>query len=167
MFKDPTTGNFYTQALFLELCYSSPANAIYTLKDEDYEHNGKTYKSIKRLYLEIADPTEYAFATQCFAGWSHWKRLCEKTTNLHSHIAEWRDELEVKMRSEGVRGVVEEAVTGGKGALQASKWLADKGWTDKRSAGRPSKKEVEGELKQQAGIKSALDKDLERVLNVH
>jgi hypothetical protein len=165
-FKDPSNGNLYTQGLFLELSYADPSNAIYTLKDEDHELNGRSYVSIKRLYLEIADPTEYEFAKACFYNWAHWKRMCEKTTNLHPYIAEWREELEVMLRSQGVRGVMEEALSGGKSSMQASKWLADKGWTEKRTAGRPTKGEVEVERKQQASVKSVLESDLARVINV-
>ena len=167
MYKDPVTGNFYTQGLFLELSYNNPANAIYTLKDDDYTHNGKTYKSIKRLYMRIADPTEYEFAIQCFAGWSHWRRICDKTKLLHEHIEEWRAELEVKLRSEGVRGVMNEARGEGKSAMTASRWLADKGWADKRKAGRPTSAEVEGERKQQARIKDELSSDFDRITDIH
>ena len=167
MFKDERTGNFYTQSLFLELSYVNPEYAIYTLKDDDYEHNGTVYKSIKRLYLSIGDPTEYEFATKCFGGWSHWQRICNKTKLLHPYIDEWRDELTVKLRSAGVRGVIDEASSDSKGALQAAKWLADKGWADKRKAGRPTNIEVAGERKAQAQVKDAVDKDLERITNTH
>jgi hypothetical protein len=124
------------------------------------------YPSIKKIYMEVADPTEYAFATKCFSSWSHWRRICDKTRQLHPYIADWRDELEVMLRSQGVRGVMEEALSGGKASMQASKWLADKGWTEKRTAGRPTKGEVEVERKQQASVKSVLESDLARVINV-
>lgn len=162
-FRDETTGNFYTQGLFLELSYNDLRHAVYTLKDFDYEFKGKTYISIKRLYLETADPTEYEFAKKCFEGWSHWRRICSTTTSLHPYIEEWREELEIKLRSDGIKGVISEVKSQGKGALQASKWLADKGWADKRPAGRPSKQEVERERKQQARIKDQVGSDLERI----
>lgn len=165
MYKDERTGNFFTQALFLELAYANPVNAIYTLKDEDYEYNGKTYKSIKRLYLDIADPTEYEFAQQCFSGWNHWQRICNKTKALAPYIEEWRAELEVKLRSKGVKNLIKEATSTNKGAMQAAKWLADKGWADKR-AGRPSNEQVDGEIKSQARIKAAVADDLERIRNL-
>lgn len=166
-FKDDVTGNLLTQSLFLELTYGNTDNALYTLKEDDYEHNGKQYLSIKKLYLEIADPTEYEFAKKCFDSWAHWKRLCEKTTNLHPYIAAWREELEVKLRSQGVRGVMLEAYSEGKGALQAAKWLADKGWTEKRTAGRPSNEELAGERKQRANVKQTMEDDLARIRGVH
>lgn len=160
-FKDQN-GNFYTQSLFLELAYDNPKHAIYTLKDDDHEFKGKVYKSIKRLYVATGDPTEYKFATECLGGWNHWKRLLNKTSLLHPYIEEWREELEVKMRSKGVARMVSNAAE----SPTAAKWLAEKGWTDKRTAGRPSKAEVEGEKKQQASVKSVIQSDLDRLKNV-
>lgn len=163
MFKDPATGNFYTQSLFLELSYQDTSKAIYTLKDDDHEYNGNTYKSIKKLYLEIADPTEYAFAEQCFANWRHWKRISENTGLLKPYIQEWRDELEIKLRSQAIKSIAIEASSDNKGALQAAKWLADKGWIEKKGAGRPTKEAVEGERKHRAAVKQQVEDDLERI----
>ena len=165
MFKDPVTGNWYTQALFYELTYTRPENAMYTLKDNaiDIKVNGevRTLPSIKQAFLECEDPTEYTFATTYLGGWSHWKRLCEKTKLLHPYIEEWREELEVKLRSEGIRQVAEHAKSD-KG-FQASKWLAEKGW-DEKKRGRPSKEEKERELKIQTKIGKEVDDDLTRIL---
>jgi hypothetical protein len=160
-FKDQN-GNFYTQSLFLELAYDNPKHAIYTLKDDDHEFKGKDYKSIKKLYVATGDPTEYKFATEYLGGWNHWKRLLNKTSLLHPYIEEWREELEVKMRSAGVARMISNSYD----SPTAAKWLAEKGWTDKRTAGRPSKAEVEGEKKQQASVKSVIQSDLDRLKNV-
>jgi hypothetical protein len=40
-------GKFRTQSLFLELGYGE--DAVYTLKDQDHEHNGTVYPSLKRI----------------------------------------------------------------------------------------------------------------------
>ena len=53
-------GKPLTQSLFLEIGYTD--FSVYTLKDQDYEYNDKVYPSLKRLYLEMEDPTEYEFA---------------------------------------------------------------------------------------------------------
>lgn len=150
-------GRPITQSMFLELGYSD--SALYTLKEQDYEYNGKVLPSIKRLYLEIADPTEYEFATSCFLGWSHWQRLCANKAIMR-HIEEWRFELEVKLRSRGVKAAIA-AANGGN--FQASKWIADRGW-DTRGAGRPSKAEVERETKIQAAINDEYTADIVRLL---
>ena len=151
-------GKPLTQGLFLEIGYSD--FAIYTLKDQDHELNGKNYLSLKRLYLEIADPTEYEFATTYLLGWKHWMRLCENKA-LRAHIDEWRDELEIKLRSKAIKTIIAQA--GLLGAVQASKWVADRGWST-RGAGRPTKAEIEHEKKIQAGITNEYSADLLRLV---
>jgi|TARA_R110000796_G_scaffold104371_1_gene214207 hypothetical protein len=159
--KTPFTtkgGNFITQALFLELSYNDTRYSIYTLDDDDKEFKGETYYSLKKLYLLCDDVTEYTFATTWLGGWQHWQRLLEKTTSLHPYIESWREELEVKLRSQGLLGVLESASNGN---YNAQKYLTDKGWDTKR--GRPSKEEVSGEKKKKAMIKSEVDEDAQRI----
>lgn len=139
-------GKPLTQSLFLELGYN--AEAVYTLKDIDFEYKGRTLPSIKRLYLELADPTEYEFATTYFLGWKHWSRISENKA-VKAYIDEWREELEIKLRSRAIKLTLANAESGN---YQAAKWLADRGWQT-RGAGRPSKQEVEREAK----IKSRID----------
>lgn len=145
-----------TQSLFLELGYSD--YAIYTLKDIDWQLNGKNYPSLKRLYLEMEDPTEYDFATTYLLNFRHWQRICENK-QIRIHIDEWRDELEYKLRSKAVKGIMESAKQGN---FQAAKWFADRGWIS-RGAGRPSKEEVEREKKIQAGLDGEYKDDVIRL----
>ena len=152
-----TMGKFRTQSLFLELGYGD--EAVYTFKDQDHELNGKKYISLKRLYLEMEDPTEYEFAIACFVNWKHWQRLCENKL-IRRYIDEWRDELEVKLRSRGVKSALFAAQEGN---YQAAKWLADRGWST-RGAGRPTKAEVEREKKIQAGISDEYEADVIRLI---
>lgn len=130
-----SAGKPMTQSLFLELFYAD--EAVYTLKDFDYEYKGKLYPSIKRLYLEMEDTTEYEFAKTYFLGWKHWVRLGENKL-IRGHIDEWREELELKLRARAVKQMMHLADEGN--SYQASKWLADRGW-DTRAAGRPTKEE--------------------------
>lgn len=134
-------GHPLTQSLFLEMGYNTEF-AVYSLKEEDYEYNGKVYPSLKRLYLECEDPTEYDFARKYLLNWSHWKRL-KSNKVLKEHFDDWEEELEYRLRSQAVRDIISMSAneTGG---FQAAKWLADRGW-DKRAAGRPSKKEKEAQ----------------------
>lgn len=141
-------GRFLTQALFLELGYNVEF-AQYTLEDEDKKYKGKTYPSIKRLYIEYADIGEYDFAKEYFGGWQHWKRL-EGNEAIRHHIDQWREELELSIRSEGIRSILNIATE--KDSFQAAQWLAKAGWIDRR-VGRPSKEEVEGERQKQARMK--------------
>lgn len=150
-------GRPMTQSLFLEIGYVEAA--VYSLKDQDHEYNGKYYPSLKRLYLETADPTEYEFATTFLLGWKHWLRLCENKA-IRSHIDEWRVELEVKLRSKGVKAAMSQAMAGN---YAAAKWMADKGW-DVRGKGRPSKDEIEHEKKVQAKMTNEYEADVIRLL---
>lgn len=150
-------GKPITQSLFLEIGYTD--QAVYTLKDLDHEHNGKYYPSLKRLYLECGDPTEYEFATTYLLGWKHWLRLCDNRM-VRKHIDEWREELEVKLRSKGVKNVLESAKAGN---YQAARWLADRGW-DTRGAGRPSKADVEKEKRVQAAMSEEYEADVIRLI---
>lgn len=150
-------GRYKTLSLFLESTYDK--GALFTLKDYDHEYHGRTYPSLKKLFLETSDPTEYIFATKHLAGWDHWQKICANKV-LAQHVNKWRYELELKLRSEGIQWVIKSARS--KQNWLAAKFLAEKGW-ETRIAGRPSKEEVERELKIQADIDNEYSDDLERI----
>jgi len=152
-------GRPYTQSLFLEIGYTE--NSIYTLKDIDHLYRGKIYPSLKRMYLEAEDPTEYDFATKHLLGWSHWQRLCENKT-VRKHIDEWREELELKLRSRAVQQMIKNAAMG---KVQAQQWVANKGWSG-RIAGRPSKAEIDSEKKFQSRVADEYTADVVRLHGV-
>ena len=150
-------GRPLTQSLFLEEGYT--AYAVYTLKEDDYEYKGKTYPSLKRLFVEFEDPTEYEFSKKYLLGWQQWKKIC-KNQSLAKHIEEWREELELKIRSQAVRDMID--MSADSGSFQAAKFLSDRGW-DKRAAGRPSKKDVKREQRVQERISDEFSADLARL----
>lgn len=156
-FKDKQ-GKWFTQALFLEMGYKP--QAMFTLDDKDKTYEGVIYPSLKRLYLEAEDPTEYDISVSHLGGWNHWKRL-RGNKLIAKHLDEWKEELNVKLTAKGVKLAVKIASEGG--TFQAAKWLADTGW-EKRIAGRPSKDEVEGELKKQARDADDFSADILRVV---
>jgi len=148
-----TMGRPLTQSLFLELGYSD--SAIYTLKENDHVYEGRSYPSLKKLYLLVADPTEYTFATTFLLGWKHWQRIVDNKS-LKPHVGEWREELEVKLRSQGVKEAIKQAQGG---TFQAAKWLADRGW-EKRGAGRPTEAEIEGHKKFEKKVEDEYGADI-------
>jgi len=150
-------GRPFTQSLFLELGY--PTEAIYTLKEEHYTYKGKLFPSIKKLYLLAEDPTEYTFATTYFLSWKHWLRLCENK-KVRQHIDEWREELEMKLRSRAVQEMIRNS---SKGKIVASKWMVDRGWGEKRKPGRPSKEEIDSHLANEAKTDSEYGADVVRL----
>jgi hypothetical protein len=154
-----SSGRPLTQSLFLENGYQTEF-AIYTLKDDDHKHkNGVTYPSLKKLFLEMEDVTEYEFANEYLLGWSHWKRL-NKNKLMTKHFEEWREELELRLRAQGIRAIIDQSADD-KG-FQAAKYLAEKGW-DKRPAGRPSKNEQLKEERMQVRMDDEFKGDIARM----
>ena len=146
-------GRYRTLSLFVETNNDNDT-PVFTLKPRD--HNGCV--SLKQLYLSYDDPTEYSFAIEVLGSWEHWLKLSNSTW-FKEYIEAWRLELEVKLRSKGIKEIRNQAAAGNK---DAAKWLAEKGW-DKRQAGRPSKAEIERERKQQANVSNSLEDDAERI----
>lgn len=73
-------------------------------------------------------------------------------------IEPWRTELAVKLTSRAIQDIAKQSK---KGSVQASTWLAKRGWEEKR--GRPTKIEVERERKIAANISAELADDLDRL----
>lgn len=158
-FKD-SKGRYIVQGLFLEDSYNADL-ASFTFDGEDKEYKGRVYPSLKRLYLEHGDPIEYSFARKYLYDWKHWQRLC-KNAVVSRHIEEWRNELRLALVSDGVANLMSLA---DEGSYQAAKYLADAGW-EKNERGRPSKEEVEGELKKRADAALEFDNDFQ-LLQLH
>lgn len=151
-------GRPLTQSLFLELGYQEDF-AIYTLKDWDWDYNGKKYPSIKRLYLQHEDPLEYGFATTYFLGWNHWLRLCENKA-IRKYIDEWRNELALKLSSQSIRNIID--MTADEKGFQAAKYVAERGW-EKSPVGRPKKDTSERDARIEERLEEEFGKDIQRL----
>ena len=118
--------------------------------------------SLREIYLSYnhIPGFEYEFAQEVIGSWIHWQRLCR--SGIKQHIAEWREELDIKLKAKAMRVIIDNSVTGeGASRLQAAKYLADKGYSPIR--GRPSKEEKAGLLKRDSIVNSEIEDDLERV----
>ena len=153
------TNNPLSQALFIEHQYN-PILSVYSWGDEDKEHNGILYPSLKKLYIGMEDPTEYQFATTHLLNWQHWVKL-NGNEYLAVHFRQWREELELKLRSQAVRAIMDQSASES-GGFQAAKWLADRGW-DKKGVGRPSKEEKEFEMKIKERVGEDYSNDISRM----
>lgn len=153
-----TMGRPLTQGLFLEIGYNTQY-AVYTLEDEDKTYKGTLYPSLKKLYLKAGDPTEYTFAKAHLLGWQHWRRLNENKA-LAIHFDDWREELEIAIRSEAILGIIDDSAEDS--SFQSKKWLADRGWV-KEKVGRPSKQERERDIRVNERVSDALMADVERM----
>jgi hypothetical protein len=161
IFKD-SMNRWRTQSLFIETYYNKmrldPSDVSYeplfTLKDHD--HQGKP--SLKRLYLDCQDPTEYEFATKHLGGWQHWQILVTLKW-FEPYILLWREELEVLIRSKALAKIMADAGSDSKTSTQSAKYIADGGYKEKSKRGKSSKAE---RAKEQA-VKDRLAKDSERI----
>ena len=157
------SGKWLTKSLFFDLTPKARPYAIYTFKDESHrDAHGGSYLSLKQLFLESDDPTEYKFATEHLGGWQHWKEM-QTVPEILTHITEWREERDVRLQSLGVRKMIESA---DQGNYQAAKCLMDKGWYN-QTKGRPSKEAVKKEVKAQAKLKAVVNNDLDRIRKLH
>lgn len=170
-FKNPANGKWMTKSLFYEGYYDTEEcgkDACFTLKEEDYVgSDGKTYISLRKLYLQEEDPTEYEFATKHLGGWEHWKQLVSSNW-FQEHISEWRAELQVKLQSRALKNLMFEAENNGKNSYDANKFLIAKGYLPKETIlpgkrGRPSKDEVKLEAQRQVEMSKKIEEDMKRL----
>ena len=154
-------GRYRTKSLFIEMINKEQLAAgfepMYTLKAHP------KYMDLHLMYLEEADPTEYNFALRAFGSWEHFKHMRTLSWFL-VYLNQWREELEVKLRAEGVKALRKTAKTEGARGISAAKFLAEKGWEPKKR-GRPSQEEIERERQIQARMQEDLQDDASRLLN--
>ena len=113
--------------MILEYCdrlsQSNVDSAIYTIEDKDTDK-----KSLKKLYLELGDPTEYLFASMYFDSYSNWKQMLSKIGNklspvpLEDVVEVWRVELAEKLKAEAIRSII--VLSKKENGLTAAKWIA-------------------------------------------
>jgi len=158
-----------TRALFFETASidsRAKFNCPYTLKEDNHEVDGILYQSLRKIYLQYGDPTEYVFATEVLLSWDRWQHLC-KASFFAPHIKAWREELAVKLQAEGIKLMVEEASSGSRSSAGAAKWLAERGWDKSDKRGRPSKKSVAEEAARMDKVKDETEQLLEHARSLN
>lgn len=158
-------GKLRTKSLFWELSYFEPQNVIFTLKEEDIVREGKTYVSLRKLYLSycVSDPTEYTFAWSVFGSWDTWLQL-SRSNYIKKDVEAWRKEVEVKIKSEAIRSIAEEMRSGGRSSFGAAKLLLERGWLDDKSASKAKDKlKAKEEEELNAEALRNLEEDAERL----
>lgn len=155
---------FYTRGLFLEsFNHPQPAGCIpmYTLSDEDIEDDGVYYYSIRRLYLNKGDMTEYSFGETYFYNYKHFEHLM-KSQYFSDIIISARKELDLKLTGELLKKIQEKASLGD---LNAQKFLVSRSWEPQEAKrGRPSTRQIKTEAKKLLKEMTPFDEDYERIL---
>lgn len=151
-------GVFRLRALFYEETLADKSTVVYTLKDND--HAG--YPSLRRLFLDLGDPTEYYFAQRYLDGWAHWERLCDCDW-FRPYIERWRRELELIIRSQALMRIRMIASSPGKESFMANKFLLSGSWKMHNNT-KIAKDEIKEEANKQE--KHQVLQDAKRLLDV-
>jgi hypothetical protein len=110
--------------LFLELVDHGEAWKQFTLKTWDVTHRGNEYRSLHRLYVEMNDLSEYAFANTYFYNFAHWDRV-RKHPEIRPYYDTMRQELEAKLSTKALSAMIAQVDSGT--ATQATlKFLANR-----------------------------------------
>ena len=112
-------------------------------------------------FVAIADPTEYRGGIELLGSWKAWQSFKRNWPEFRDKILiGWLAEVEVKLRSEAIGNLCEQAATE-KGSA-AAKWIAE-GKYNPRKVGAPSKAEIERQAKIQARVYDEVEDDIARV----
>jgi hypothetical protein len=161
-----TLGRYRTVSLFLENYRTDATPAkyppLFSLRDTDVVRDSVLYPSLKKIYFSYSHIPgfEYEFAVDVFFSWDHWIKLTEESTLRH-RFKEWRDELEIKLKAQAIRSLIEVSKVADPKGVAAAKYLAEKGYISRK--GRPSKEEKERLLKQEAAVRDNLEEDMQRL----
>jgi hypothetical protein len=159
-------GMTHTKGLFYETTLPENREEMgtsWTLKENDHQADGRVYKSMKKMYIEMEDVTEYDFAHAALGSYKHWERLLESPI-IRPHIDQWRKELNLKLKARAMKSIIKAATEDEKLSFQAMKYLADNDYLDKNGKrGRPSKEEVQAELRKEVQTNKTLMDDAARI----
>ena len=156
---------YITKAIFYENAKDKD-DAVFTLKDYDVTYNGITYPSLRRMYMELADPTEFRLANEVLLGWAHWTRLLAQGW-FQQHVQQWREELDVQLRSKALEDI--KAVANDKkdkNNYNATKFLVEQGYMPKEKkggVGRTTKEKISSEAHKMVSETDGVKDDYKRL----
>lgn len=153
-----SNGKFLGENLILELGWKADV-AIYTISNVKSERN-EGLTDLRELYLSCEDPTEYEFALKAFGSWKAWKGM-RNNKRVLPFLEEWREEAEIKLKSEMVSNMISLA---DEGAFQATKFVYDLG--GKAQVGRPKKDTQARDKRIKEVVASEFADDLARMSGV-
>jgi hypothetical protein len=149
------SGQHLLKQLFFETAETSRERVLYTLKGEDHEG----YPSLRRIYLEMADETEFYFAEKYFDGYPHWKKLLACTWFVAA-LEPIRDELRSRNLADQLLFLKQASKNGN---VSATKYLLEEAWKPKSKVGRPSKEKIKQEADRLFMSSQDINEDLERL----
>lgn len=163
-YKGPN-GHWMTEALF----YEKAIERVASLRKYDPVFTLNVDKpgliNSRKTFVEIGDPTGYQWAIKYLGDWAHWLRL-QECAWFTDAVAVWKAELKEKLRAEAVQKIQNIMASSDSEAqvIAAAKFLAQGEYEEgSKKRGRPSKAEVQGELKKAVREASIEDDDFNRI----
>lgn len=160
-YKDPQ-GRWYTQALFWEPLQDKAEHLwriepIFTLYADR-----PGLISARKTFVAMEDPTGRKWALTYLGDWEHWLRLM-KAQWFRDAYEVWIAELNEHLKSKAISKILEiMGSENGAQSLAAAKFIAQEEYNTKKR-GRPTKQELQGELKRAVQQLEVEDEDLERI----
>lgn len=145
---------------------------IFTFAHYDNEEEG--LYSLRKLYLQFDDTTEYEQAMHILGSMVHWEKFVNSDF-IKDHIEEYRKELRARTKSKALKQLLESAENSPSDAVrhQAQKFLVKEGFrlmdgedAAKPKRGRPSKEEIDGNLKAMSAEEKRIQEDYNRTLQI-
>lgn len=154
----------YTKQLFFEMWRDLPEDQRKITPPFSLHIKREGYVCFGEEYINDADPTGYTTAVRLLGDYGHWKAL-EGARWFREAKAIWDEELDAKLKAEGLAKIRELSKGDDAKALQAARYLANQEYKEKNASkrGRPSKEEVEGKLAEDAAEAKRLQEDADRI----
>lgn len=115
----------------------------------------------RKTFVETEDLTEYKGAMALVGDWKEWLRFKREWSSFQNIVDEWKEEIEVRLRSRAVAQLIKASES----SVDAAKWVAE-GKFNRRKPGTPTKAEKEREIKIQTKMTDAVEDEIARVLDV-
>ena len=155
------TGNWYTQALFWETSQGRPMEERVIHPVFSLYNDRPGCINCRKTFLELRDITGYKWAIKYLGDYAHWLRLIDIPW-FKTAYESWKAELIHQLKSEAINKIVEIASGDSSQSLPAAKYIVEEGWKGSKR-GRPSKSEMDAELKRATKEAEATEEDFERI----
>jgi len=129
---------------------------------EDGSTDSEYLATLKEKFLDLEDPTEYTFATEVFKSWGLYNRIKKDSSILRENLADWQQELEIKLRSKSLKDLVNKSPN----SSEAAKYLFEGKYKKQmEDYSKNKKKNKDGDEKVIYSVFESAEKELEDIAN--
>lgn len=168
-FRNPVNNQRYTKQLFYDMYINLPYAVRTTEPLFTLHHDVEGYTNFRKEYIKDRDPTGYKTAVRLLENYDHFLLLMKSSWFAEAKKI-WDEELSAKLEAEATDvalSIMKDQDLKPTERLAAAKLILGKakatGKPDKAPRGRPTKEEVQGNLKIETEAEKALNDDLARI----